>query len=146
MRRVLPGLVAFGWAAVLAGSATAKGPAPQIQKGLEMTVVSVERGSSGSLRDCPPGTNTISAVARAGEQIVLVTMRFKVLPAFTPGPLQKPVLQSQDGQRVITPDSFIDVGKVPEFSCTFPFRVKQGTKVKALQIEDASFDLSSFDE
>jgi hypothetical protein len=37
------------------------------------------------------------------------------------------------------------VGKAPEFSCTFPFRVPEGTKLKALQIESASYDLSGLE-
>jgi len=44
-----------------------------------------------------------------------------------------------------TAATFVDVGKVPEFSCTFPFRVPEGTKLKALQIENATFDLSALD-
>ena len=35
------------------------------------------------------------------------------------------------------------VGSVPEYSCTFPFRVPEGTKLKSLQIETAAFDLSA---
>ena len=38
-----------------------------------------------------------------------------------------------------------DVGSVPEYSCTFPFRVPEGTKLKTLHIESATFDLSSLD-
>jgi hypothetical protein len=35
---------------------------------------------------------------------------------------------------------------VPDYSCTFPFRVPEGTKLKALQLESASLDLASLDK
>ena len=52
------------------------------------------------------------------------------------------VLHAADGATYNTAMAFVDVGKVPEFSCAFPFRVKQGTKLKGLQIESATLDLS----
>jgi len=52
------------------------------------------------------------------------------------------------GETMYPPDfsTFVDVGSVPEYSCTFPFRVPDGTKLKSLQIESASLDLSALDK
>ena len=36
-------------------------------KGLEMSVASVERAASASLKDCPPGDNRVNAMTRPGE-------------------------------------------------------------------------------
>jgi hypothetical protein len=114
--------------------------------GLEIAVSKVERASSASLRDCPPGTNTVSAVTRPGEQFALVTVAFKVGPAFKPAPMKRPTASDAAGKNYFTPSQFVDVGSVPEFSCTFPFRVPEGTKLKTLKIESASLDLSALDK
>ena len=116
---------------------------PQTSKNLQMTPTSVELTDKGSLRDCPPGTNTVNSVARAGEQIANVTVAFKVLPGFTPGAMKRPTVTAADGKIYNTSVQFVDVGSVPEFSCTFVYRVPQGTQLKSMQVEDATLDLSS---
>ena len=114
--------------------------------GLDMKVTKIERAASAPLRDCPPGTNTVSAVARPGEQFALVTIAFKVGPAFKPAPMKHPSVTDMGDKSYMTASTFVDVGSVPEYSCTFPFRVPEGTKLKALHIETASFDLSALDK
>jgi hypothetical protein len=115
---------------------------PATSKNLQMTPTSVELTDKGSLRDCPPGTNTVNSVARAGEEIANVTVAFKVLPGFMPAPMKRPVVTAADGKTYNTSVQFVDVGSVPEFSCTFVYRVPQGTKLKSMQIEDATLDLT----
>lgn len=113
--------------------------------GLDATVTKVERAASASLRDCPPGTNTVNAVTRPGEQFALVTVAFKVSSAFKPSPMKRPTVTDSADKRYNTASTFVDVGSVPEYSCTFPFRVPEGTKLKSLQIESTSLDLSAFE-
>ena len=137
-RTLVVGLVVAASAAAL----MAQGKA-QTWKNLQMTPTSVELTDKGSLRDCPPGTNTVNSVARAGEQIANVTVAFKVLPGFTPGPMKRPTVTAADGKTYNTSVQFVDVGSVPEFSCTFVYRVPEGTKLKSMQVEDATLDLSS---
>ena len=115
-------------------------------KNLQMTVTAVERAEKASLKDCPPGTNTVNAMARAGEQYSNVTVAFKVLPGFSPAPMKRPSVTAADGKTYNTSVQFVDVGPVPEFSCTFAFRVPDGTKLKAIQIEGATLDLSSLEK
>jgi hypothetical protein len=133
----------IGLLAVLAAGQTAG--KPQTFQGLEMTVTKVERAATSSLRDCPPGTNTVTAVTRPGEQFALVTVAFKVSPAFKAGPMKRPSITDTADKTFNTSSTFVDVGSVPEYSCTFPFRVPDGTKLKTLHIENATFDLSSLD-
>ena len=137
-RYAIAGLLAV----LAAGQATGK---PQTYQGLEMTVTKVERSSTSSLRDCPPGTNTVNAVTRPGEQFALVTVAFKVSPAFKAGPMKRPSITDTAGKTYNTSSTFVDVGSVPEYSCTFPFRVPDGTKLKSFHVESASFDLSALD-
>jgi len=59
--------------------------------------------------------------------------------------MKRPSVVDAADKKFNTAATFVDVGKVPEFSCTFPFRVPEGTKLKALQIENATFDLSALD-
>jgi hypothetical protein len=130
-------------AVVASGQAASKAqPLP----GLDATVSKVERAASASLRDCPPGTNTVNAVSRPGEQFALVTVAFKVSSAFKTTPMKRPTVTDTADKKYNTASTFVDVGSVPEYSCTFPFRVPDGTKLKSLQIETASLDLSSFDK
>ena len=129
------GLLAAGVFAQTAGKS-------QTVNGLQMTVTTVEIAQRGSLRDCPPGSNTVNAMARAGEQYSLVTVAFKVLPDFKPAPMKRPSVTATDDKAYNTSVQFVDVGSVPEYSCTFPFRVPEGTTLKSLQIETATFDLS----
>ncbi len=139
MRIAIAGLLAV----VAAGQAASKAqPLP----GLDATVTNVEHAASASLRDCPPGTNTVSAVTRPGETFALVTVAFKVSAAFKASPMKRPTVTDAADKKYNTPSAFVDVGSVPEYSCTFPFRVPDGTKLKALQIETASLDLSTFEK
>jgi hypothetical protein len=142
-KNLIVGLAVSGLLAVVAAGQTAG--RPQTFQGLEMTVTKVERAASASLRDCPPGTNTVNAVTRPGEQFALVTIAFKVGPAFKPAPMKRPSITDAADKSYLTGSNFVDVGSVPEYSCTFPFRVPEGTRLKALHIESASFDLSTLD-
>jgi hypothetical protein len=144
MKRALAGFCFSALLAVVAsGQAASKAqPLP----GLDATVTRVERAASASLRDCPPGTNTVNAVTRPGEQFALVTVAFTVAPSFKASPMKRPTVTDAADKRYNTASTFVDVGSVPEYSCTFPFRVPDGTKLKALQLESASLDLSTFDK
>jgi hypothetical protein len=137
-RFCVAGLVAVAASAVAAAqSATVPG--------LDIKVTKVERAANASLKDCPPGSNTVTAVTRPGEQFALVTVAFKVSPAYKPAPMKRPSITDAADKAYNTAATFVDVGSVPEFSCTFPFRVPDGTKLKALRIEGASFDLSKLE-
>ena len=82
-------LVGFGVSVTLAAPAFAQTASkPQTVNGLEMTVTNVEKMEKASLRDCPPGTNTVNAVQRPGDELAVVTVKFKVLPDFKPGMLK----------------------------------------------------------
>jgi hypothetical protein len=130
-------------AVVASGQAASKAqPLP----GLDATVTKVERAASASLRDCPPGTNTVNAVTRPGEQFALVTVAFKVSAAFKAAPMKRPSITDSADKKYNTASTFVDVGSVPEYSCTFPFRVPEGTKLKSLQLESTSLDLSALDK
>jgi hypothetical protein len=144
MKRALAGLCLSALLAVVAaGQAAGKAqPLP----GLDATVTKVERAATASLRDCPPGTNTVNAVTRPGEQFALVTVAFKVAPSFKASPMKRPTVTDAADKRYNTASTFVDVGSVPEYSCTFPFRVPEGTRLKALQLESASLDLSALDK
>jgi len=131
--------------AVAAASAVAAGQSSTIP-GLDITVTKVERAATASLKDCPPGANTVTAVTRPGEQFALVSVAFKVSPAYKPAAMKRPSITDTTDKPYNTAATFVDVGSVPEFSCTFPFRVPQGTKLKALRIEGASFDLSALEK
>ena len=133
-----------GLLALAAGQAAGKSAQPL--PGLDATVIKMERAGSASLRDCPPGTNTINAVTRPGEQFALVTIAFKVGPAFKAAPMKRPSVIDAADKSYLTASTFVDVGSMPEYACTFPFRVPEGTKLKALHIEGATFDLAPFDK
>ena len=133
---------AFSWY-VSSGHAQTAVSKPVTYKSLEMSVASVDRAPSASLKDCPPGGNTVNAMSRPGEEFAVVTVKFKVLPGFEPTPMKRPVLTDAAGKTYNTAVSFVDVGSVPEFSCAIPFRVPAGTAVKSLQIDNASLDLTS---
>jgi hypothetical protein len=143
------GAIAGGVAAAAASGAAAQGSGggggTQTFKGLQMRVASVDRSPTASLKDCPPGTNTVNATTRPGEQFALVTVAFKTQPGFQTSPplvMKRPTVTDTAGKSYNTSVSFVDVGSVPEFTCVFPFRVPDGTKLKSLQIETSSFDLS----
>jgi hypothetical protein len=119
--------------------------APQTYKGLELVVSGVERATNVSLTDCPPGANIVRGVIKPGDPMEFASVKvdFKVLPAFKPGPLPKPVLYDASGKAYNTAQSFSDVGGSPSFSCTFSFRVPTGTVVKRFTLDTASIDLSA---
>ena len=144
MKRAFAGIsVAVLLAVVASGQAASKAqPLP----GLDATVTKVERAATASLRDCPPGTNTVTAVTRPGEQFAVVTVAFTVSSAFKASPMKRPTVTDTADKKYNTASTFVDVGSVPEYSCTFPFRVPDGTKLKALQLETASLDLSALDK
>jgi len=129
----------------LAAGAAAQGAGQPAMPGLDATVTKIERAATASLRDCPPGSNTVNATTRPGEQFALITVSFKVGSSFQPAQMKRPTITDASDKKFNTAATFVDVGKVPEFSCTFPFRVPEGTKLKALQIEGASYDLTSLD-
>ena len=137
-----------GWVAALvlgsSSQALAQGAATPVQtyNGLELSVTGVERASSAALSDCPPGANTQRGVTRPGEQFALVTLRVRVLPDFEATPIPRPRVTGSDGETYFTAASFVDVASEPEYSCVFPFRVPEGTRLTSFQVEDASFDLS----
>jgi hypothetical protein len=138
--RFVPTTLSFFVAA--AAVAFAQGSKPQTVNGLQMTVTGVEKMEKASLRDCPPGTNTVNAVQRPGDQLAVVTVSFKVMPDFKPAVMKRPTVTATDGKTYNTSVQFVDVGSVPEYSCSFPFRVPEGTTLKSLQIESATFDLT----
>ena len=142
-RMLTAGAMAIASAALLAAQG-AKVPT-QTVKGLQVSVKSVERTDKASLRDCPPGTNTVNAVQRPGDEIAVVTVNFKVMPDFKPGPMKRPTVTAADDKVYNTSIQFVDVGSVPEYACQFVYRVQLGTKLKALQIEGASFDISALE-
>ena len=124
---------------VAAQSAAGK---PVTHKGLEISVAGVERAATASLKDCPPGDNRVNAMTKPGEEFAVVTVKFKVLPAFEKTTmLKKPTLTDSAGKTYNTAVSFVDVSSVPEFSCAIPFRVPTGTALKSVQIDSATLDL-----
>jgi hypothetical protein len=111
-------------------------------KGLEMSVAAVERAPTASLKDCPPGGNTVNATTRPGEEFAVVKVNFKVLSGFQPNTtLKRPVLTDQAGKTYNTAVSFVDVGSTSEFSCAIPFRVPTGTSLKSVQIDSATLEI-----
>src|SRR5918912_1040304 len=136
-------LFVFSWLFYCVAFAQSNGK-PVTYNGLEMTVDSVQRAPTASLKDCPPGGNTVNATTRPGEEFAIVTVNFKVLPAFQANTiLKRPTVTDSAGKTYNTAVSFVDVGSVPEFSCAIPFRIPAGTAVKSLQIDTATLDLSS---
>ena len=92
------------------------------------------------LKDCPPGTNTVRGNAKPGEEFAVVNVAFKVTPAFKETIVKKPVLIDAAGKTFNTSVAIIDAGSVPEYTCSFPFRVPDGTKVGSVQIDTATID------
>jgi hypothetical protein len=115
----------------------------QTVNGLEMTVKGIEYASQANLKACPPDTNTVKAMARPGEQYAIVTVDFKVGSSFKAAPMKRPQATDTAGKTYNTSMQFIDVGSQPSYTCAMPFRVPEGTKLKSLQVETATFDLSS---
>src|SRR5688572_8094866 len=126
MRRLLAAVCG----ATLLGSPlfAVQGPASKTTRGLEIAATGVAHSAKASLKDCPPGANTVSSTAKPGEEFAIVSLSFKVLPAFKPGTFRRPVLTDAGGRTYNTAASLVNVGNVPEFSCEIPFRVPSGTK------------------
>jgi hypothetical protein len=147
MRHVLSAAALMG--ATLTGSPLLTSVAiaqAKTTKGLEISATAVEHTAKASLKDCPPGANTVGSTAKPGEEFAIVNLTFKVLPAFKTTTFRRPVLTDASGKTYNTAVSLVDVGKAPEFSCAIPFRVPSGTKVKSIQIDDASIDLAALDK
>jgi hypothetical protein len=123
-------------------ASTPKG-STQTLNGLEISVRSLDRAPSASLNDCPPGTNREKGLTKQGEEFAVVTVSFKVTPSSKTSTLKRPTVHDSAGNTYYTAVSFVDVGRTPEFSCAFPFRVPSGTALKSLEIGDATFDLTA---
>lgn len=133
-------------AAILgAGLLLQTGP-PTNYKGLEITPLGVERAQNVALLDCPPGSNTQRGNARPGEEFAVVSLAFKVTPAFKETMVKKPVLTDATGKVFNTSVAIIDPGSQPEYQCSFPFRVPAGTKVASVQIDTAVINVASLDK
>lgn len=135
----------------LAAVALAKADAMQAgktttYKGLEVTPLGIERAQNAALVDCPPGTNTQRGNALAGEEFAIVTLAFKVTPAFKETIVKKPVLTDASGKTYNTSVSIIDPGSLPEYKCSFPFRVKTGTRLASVAIDTATISLASLEK
>ena len=120
--------------------------APVNFKGLEITPVSVTREKNVPLVDCPPGTNTQRGNAREGEEFAVVTLAFKVTPAFKETIVKKPVLTDASGKTFNTSVAIIDPGSVPEYKCSFPYRVPAGTKIASVAIDTATINVANLDK
>ena len=130
----------LGCAVAAAAGAT---QAPQTYKGLEVAVSGVERATNVSLADCPAGANIVRGVIRPGDPMEFASVKvdFKVLPAFKPGAIPKPVLYDEAGKAYNTAQTFGEIGATPAFACTFSFRVPKGTKVTRFAIDTLSITL-----
>ena len=132
--------------AVSTAIAVAQNGKAQTVNGLQVAVTGIERAEKAGLKDCPPGTNTVNAVQRPGDELAVVTVSFKVLPDFKATPMKRPTVTGADGKTYNTSVQLVDVGSVPQYSCQFIYRVPQGTKLKSLQLDTATFDLASMDK
>ena len=142
-RMLTAGAIAIASAALAAAQGTTS--PPKTVNGLQVTVKSAERTERASLRDCPPSTNSVNAVQRPGDEIAVVTVNFKVMSDFKPVMMKRPTVTAADDKVYNTSVQFVDVGSVPEYACQFVYRVPTGTKLKTLQIEGASFDISALE-
>ena len=142
--------VASGIALLLSAAAfqstAAQSAKPANYKGLQITVTGVERATNVSLKDCPPGSNTVRGNTKPGEEFANITVAFKVTPGFKEAVVKKPTLVDADGKTFNTSVAFVDPGSVPEYSCSFPFRVPTGTKLGKLQIETTTIELAAFNK
>jgi len=148
-RRILLGLLLASSLPLVPSSlslASAQTSKPTDYKGLEITPVSIERAMNVALVDCPPGTNTQRGNAIAGEEFAVVTLAFKVTPAFKETIVKKPTMKDASGKIFNTSVAIIDPGSVPEYKCAFPFRVPAGTKVASVAIDTATINLGSLDK
>ena len=129
----------------IAGLSAGQASKPQNYKGLEMTATSIERAMNVSLKDCPPGANSVRGNTKPGEEFIVVNVAFKVTPAFKETMVKKPVLVDATGKLYNTSVAIIDAGSVPEYTCSFPFRVPDGTKAGQLHIDTATLELAALD-
>ncbi len=139
-------LVIVSMTVCMAATAAMQAGKPTNYKGLEITPVGIERAMNVALIDCPPGGNTVRGNAKPGEEFAVVTLAFKVTPAFKETIVKKPVLIDSTGTIFNTSVAIIDPGSMPEYKCSFPFRVPAGTKVASLQIDTATIDIASLDK
>ena len=132
-------------AAHAAGQQAAPLSPHQAYKGLDISVGGVSRAVNVSLTDCPSGANIVRGVIRPGDvsEFASVSIDVRVLPAFKPGMLPKPVLHDDTGKTYTTAQAFGDVSASSSFSCTFAFRVPKGTKVTKFVLDTVSFDLAA---
>ncbi len=137
------GLFAVSFSACLVAIVAGQAGKPTNYKGLEITPLSIERTQNVPLLDCPPGSNTQRGNARAGEEFAVVTLAFKVTPAFKETVVKRPVLTDAAGKIYNTSVAIIDPGSLPEYKCSFPFRVPAGTKVVSVAIDTATLDLAA---
>ena len=129
----------------IAGLSAGQASKPQTYKGLEITATSIERAMNVSLKDCPPGANSVRGNTKPGEEFIVVNVAFKVTPAFKETMVKKPVLLDATGKLYNTSVAIIDAGSVPEYTCSFPFRVPDGTKAGKLHIDTATLELAALD-
>ncbi len=124
------------------------GSTTETYKGLSITAKSLERAKNVSLRDCPPGANTVRGVIRPTEdnEFVTVEIDVNVLSSFQPVALPKPVLYDASGEAYKTAQSFGEMNIQPSYSCKFSFRLPKGRKVSRFAIGDASFDLAALEK
>jgi len=146
MRHIRPLFAILAVAALAATAAAQSDGKPQTVNGLQIAVTGLERADKAALKDCPPGTNTVNAVQRPGDELAVVTVSVKVLPEFKPTMMKRPTAAANDGKVYNTSVQLVDVGSVPQYSCQFIYRVPQGTKLKSLQIENATFDLAALEK
>ena len=121
--------------------------APVNYNGLQVTPLSIDRAKNVALVDCPPGQNSVRGNARGEEEFAVVTLAFKVTPSFDAKTIvKKPVLTDASGKTYNTSVSIIDAGSLPEYKCSFPFRVPMGTKVASVAIDTATINIASLDK
>ena len=137
--------MAVGLSAVALAEAEQAGNATNY-KGLEITPLGVERAQNVPLVDCPPTTNSQRGNARPGEEFAVVTLAFKVTPAFKETIVKKPVMTDASGKVYNTSVAIIDAGSMPDYKCSFPFRVPTSTKVASVQIDTAIIDVATLDK
>jgi hypothetical protein len=143
MKNLITGVAVSGLlAAVVSGQAAAS----KTVNGIQVSVAKIERMEKAALKDCPPGTNTVNAVQRPGDELAVVTVNFKVMPDFKPAMFKRPTATAADDKVYNTSVQFVEVGSVPEYSCQFIYRVPTGTKLKAFTVEGTTFDIAALDK
>ena len=58
----------------------------------------------------------------------------------------RPSVLDTAGKKFNTASTLVDPAGVPEYSCSFPFRIPDGTKLTTLNLGTASIDLTSLDK